>query len=52
MPRTQFYPYKLMTLAVPERKAILVVRYEHASAKVDLTPLVKPFETTRRMSLA
>jgi len=37
--------YKLLGLPPPERKAVLVVGYEHAPAKIDLTPLVKSFET-------
>jgi len=37
--------YKLLSLTTPERKAVLVVGYEHAPAKIDLTPLVKSFET-------
>jgi hypothetical protein len=37
--------YKLLGLTTPERKAVLVVGYEHAPAKIDLTPLVKSFET-------
>jgi|SRR5271157_984962 len=36
--------YKLLSLTTPERKAVLVVGYEHAPAKIDLTPLVKSFE--------
>jgi hypothetical protein len=37
--------YKLLSLTTPERKAVLVVGYEHAPPKIDLTPLVKSFET-------
>jgi hypothetical protein len=37
--------YKLLRLPKHERKAVLVVGYEHAPAKIDLTPLVKSFET-------
>jgi hypothetical protein len=37
--------YKLLSLTTPERKAVLVVGYEHSPAKIDLTPLVKSFET-------
>ena len=37
--------YKLLSLTTPERKAVLVVGYEHAPAKIDLTPLVKSFES-------
>lgn len=37
--------YKLLGLATPERKAILVIGYEHAPAKIDLAPLIKSFET-------
>lgn len=36
--------YKLLGLTTPERKAVLVIGYEHAPAKIDLTPLVKSFE--------
>jgi hypothetical protein len=37
--------YKLLGLTTPERKAVLVVGYEHAPAKIDLNPLVKSFES-------
>jgi hypothetical protein len=37
--------YKLLSLPMPERKAVLVVGYEHAPAKIDLTPLIRSFET-------
>ncbi len=37
--------YKLLGLTTPERKAVLVIGYEHAPAKIDLTPLIKSFET-------
>jgi hypothetical protein len=37
--------YKLLGLSMPERKAVLVIGYEHAPAKIDLTPLIKSFET-------
>ncbi len=37
--------YKLLGLKMPERKAVLVVGYEHAPAQVDLIPLVRSFET-------
>jgi hypothetical protein len=37
--------YKLLSLPAPERKAVLVVGYEHAPAKIDLSPLVHSFET-------
>ena len=36
--------YKLLSLTTPERKAVLVVGYEHAPAKIDLAPLVMSFE--------
>ena len=36
--------YKLLALTTPERKAVVVVGYEHAPAKIDLSPLVKSFE--------
>jgi hypothetical protein len=34
-----------LSLTGPERKAVLVVGYEHAPAKIDLMPLVESFET-------
>jgi hypothetical protein len=37
--------YKPLGLTTPERKAVLVIGYEHAPAKIDLTPLVKSFES-------
>jgi|SRR5437870_5605663 len=36
--------YKLLSLTGPERKAVLVVRYEHNPAQIDLDPLVRSFE--------
>jgi hypothetical protein len=36
--------YKLADLQVPERRAIAVIGYEHAPAKIDLTPLIESFE--------
>jgi hypothetical protein len=37
--------YKLLGLTTPERRAVLVIGYEHAPPKIDLTPLVKSFES-------
>jgi hypothetical protein len=36
--------YKLAKLQVPERRAVAVIGYEHAPAKIDLTPLIQSFE--------
>jgi hypothetical protein len=36
--------YKLLGLEQPERKAVLVVGYEHTPAQIDLRPLVESFE--------
>jgi hypothetical protein len=36
--------YKLLSLPTAERKAVLVVGYEHFPAKTDLEPLVRSFE--------
>ena len=36
--------YKLLSLTTPERKAVLVVGYEHSPAKIDLTPLIQSFD--------
>ncbi|HEV3254496.1 MAG TPA: hypothetical protein VG033_08815 [Candidatus Acidoferrales bacterium] len=36
--------YKLMQYSGPERRAILVVGYEHVPPKIDLTPLVESFQ--------
>jgi hypothetical protein len=36
--------YKLMQYPGPERRAVLVVGYEHAPARIDLTPLVESFQ--------
>jgi len=40
--------FKLSGLTTPERKAMLVVGYEHAPARIDLTPLVQSFEVIAR----
>lgn len=40
--------YKLSGLNTPERKAVLVVGYEHMPAQISLTPLVESFETIAR----
>jgi hypothetical protein len=36
--------YKLAALQCQERKAVVVIGYEHIPAKVDLTPLIESFE--------
>jgi hypothetical protein len=36
--------YKLAALSCSERKAIVVIGYEHNTAKIDLTPLITAFE--------
>ena len=36
--------YKLLGYSGPERRAALVIGYEHAPPKIDLTPLVASFE--------
>jgi len=36
---------KLLELDSEERKAVIVIGYEHVPAKIDLTPLVQSFET-------
>ena len=36
--------YKLLELDCPERKAVVVIGYEHVPARIDLTPLVESFE--------
>lgn len=36
--------YKLLKLPGPERKAVVVIGYEHVPCKVDLTPLIESFE--------
>src|ERR1700746_3503550 len=36
--------YKLAALPCPERKAIVVIGYEHSPAKIDLAPLITAFE--------
>jgi hypothetical protein len=40
--------YKLRELPGPERKAVVVIGYEHASPRVSLTPLVESFEVIAR----
>jgi hypothetical protein len=40
--------YKLREFPGPERKAIVVIGYEHASPRISLTPLVKSFEVIAR----
>jgi hypothetical protein len=36
--------YKLANLSCAERKAVVVIGYEHLPAKIDLTPLIESFE--------
>jgi hypothetical protein len=36
--------WKLQNLQCAERKAVVVIGYEHAHPKVDLTPLIECFE--------
>jgi hypothetical protein len=40
--------YKLLNLQTPERKAVLVIGYEHMPAQIDLTALIESFETIAR----
>lgn len=40
--------WKLAELDVPERKAVIVIGFEHTRAKIDLTPLVRAFEVVAR----
>ena len=40
--------YKLAKLQCPERKAVVVVGYEHVPPKVDLTPLIESFEAVAK----
>jgi hypothetical protein len=40
--------YKLMKLECPERKAVVVIGYEHQPAQVNLTPLIESFEVVAR----
>jgi hypothetical protein len=40
--------YKLVTLNIPERKAVFVIGYEHTPAQIDLTPLVESLEVIAR----
>lgn len=35
---------KLLSLPGPERKAVIVIGYEHSPPKIDLTPLIQAFE--------
>ncbi|MGA8367171.1 MAG: hypothetical protein ACLQMT_03250 [Candidatus Acidiferrales bacterium] len=37
--------HKLLQYSGPERRAVLVIGYEHVPAKIDLTPLVESFQT-------
>jgi len=40
--------YKLRELPGPERKAVVVIGYEHAPPKISLTPLVDAFEVVAK----
>ena len=40
--------YKLQNLEIRERKAVLVIGYEHKPPQIDLTPLVESFEVIAR----
>ena len=40
--------YKLLDLEIPERRAVLVIAYEHNPSQIDLTPLVESFEVVAR----
>ena len=40
--------YKLARLQCAERKAVVVIGYEHLPAKVDLTPLIESFEAVAK----
>lgn len=43
--------YKLLRYAGSERRAVLVIGYEHDPAKVDLTPLIRSFEVVAQQAL-
>ena len=40
--------YKLAALKIPERKAVVVIGYEHVPAKISLTPLIRAFEAVAK----
>ncbi len=40
--------YKLVGLQCRERKAVIVIGYEHSPAKIDLAPLVAAFEVVAK----
>jgi len=40
--------YKLSKLTGPEKKAVIVIAYEHIPAKIDLAPLIESFELIAR----
>jgi len=40
--------YKLLTLKSGERKAVIVIGYEHVPPRIDLAPLIKSFEVIAR----
>ena len=40
--------YKLASLSCDERKAVIVIGYEHCPARIDLTPLIEAFEVVAR----
>jgi len=44
--------FKLISYSGPERRAALVIGYEHVPPKIDLTPLVNSFEVIAKQVLA
>ncbi len=40
--------YKLLNLTGVERRAVVVIGYEHMPAKIDLKPLIESFEAIAR----
>jgi len=42
--------YKLALLECPERKAVVVIGYEHDPCKIDLEPLIASFEVIAKSS--
>ena len=40
--------FKLLDYAGPERRAVVVIGYEHAPARIDLSPLIESFEAIAR----
>jgi len=43
--------YKLTNYPGPEKRAVVVIGYEHTPPKIDLTPLVTAFEAIARQAL-